>query len=626
MISFKCPHCQKPYRVKDEFAGKKTVCQACRKPLVVPPPAHAATARAADAEALAAAALADEPAAAAVEQTFKHKCQFCDTESEFPVSKAGKNAPCPDCGRIIKLPLPTAGKAKDWRQAHLPAGARAAHDVPQDVMTSAQKTYAGVESLAKAGALQVEKEPTDWARIGKIAGMAGALAVIAGVLGFVFWPKGADATAGTMNQGLELVKAKDSKVPPPAAVAVLEAAGEHAIATGKIDEADQHFLQARGLLDDPKITPEERAAAAVELAVAIAELGGAGEFPSEQKRQEHWLKVQQALRATLGQIPADAREARLQALKLLTRRWAAKQQGARIADVARNLETGEGRAEALAVIGIELLQGPTPDRDRAVKLAEEAQQALGQAAGPRPGAPAAPPAAPPRPGPPPAPAAPANAPPSLVTLWLLLDKHDQASTAAPEPKPNAEPSPAYRIGHAEAAARKGDLNRARFVAFANGSVAEQLRAAAAVAGVAVEANSGEAAAILEKAAQLAEAEKGKSPPGWPLLRLTELAAQAGRPDLAGRFLAVLPDGGLKSWGQLLHLRARLAGGEPADPAAADAVGAKDSLAQALALRAVARQMAQQQAGEAVKQVESWEDDGRRAVGYAGIALAAVPKH
>src|ERR1700752_336097 len=36
-IEFDCPSCRKTYKVRDELAGKKATCSACKKPLVVPP-------------------------------------------------------------------------------------------------------------------------------------------------------------------------------------------------------------------------------------------------------------------------------------------------------------------------------------------------------------------------------------------------------------------------------------------------------------------------------------------------------------------------------------------------------------------------------------------------------------
>lgn len=44
MIQFKCPHCQKAYGIKDEFAGRKATCQGCQKVMVIPAASPAAAA------------------------------------------------------------------------------------------------------------------------------------------------------------------------------------------------------------------------------------------------------------------------------------------------------------------------------------------------------------------------------------------------------------------------------------------------------------------------------------------------------------------------------------------------------------------------------------------------------
>ena len=71
-IDAKCPFCEKPYRLKDDFAGKKVTCanQDCRKLFVVTPSANGAPKPVVkapvkiDAETTAAQALADDPDAA----------------------------------------------------------------------------------------------------------------------------------------------------------------------------------------------------------------------------------------------------------------------------------------------------------------------------------------------------------------------------------------------------------------------------------------------------------------------------------------------------------------------------------------------------------------------------------
>src|SRR5262249_5057401 len=116
-IKFNCPHCDKVLRVKDELAGKRAKYPACGQVLSIPAQASAAV----DAEAWAAAALADQPKAepkpaAAPAGTIDFRCYYCDEDVKMPMDLAGKQAPCPQCRRIIKVPLPVKTEPKDWRK------------------------------------------------------------------------------------------------------------------------------------------------------------------------------------------------------------------------------------------------------------------------------------------------------------------------------------------------------------------------------------------------------------------------------------------------------------------------------------------------------------------------------
>src|SRR4051794_4281027 len=115
-IRFKCPSCQKALSVKDEYAGKRAACPACKKPMQIPAPVKHE-----DAEALAMSAFADAPKPAAivekaVGQPVKMECPWCMEEVEFAADTRGKQVPCPQCTRIVKVPLLKEDKPKDWRQ------------------------------------------------------------------------------------------------------------------------------------------------------------------------------------------------------------------------------------------------------------------------------------------------------------------------------------------------------------------------------------------------------------------------------------------------------------------------------------------------------------------------------
>src|SRR5262245_31844233 len=104
-IRFKCPHCKKPLVVKDHLAGKRAACPVCKKPVPIPVP----TAPPADVETFAAAALTDEPAKAPVEapptQFIDFDCPYCSEPQHVGAELSGKQTPCSDCKRIIKVPV-----------------------------------------------------------------------------------------------------------------------------------------------------------------------------------------------------------------------------------------------------------------------------------------------------------------------------------------------------------------------------------------------------------------------------------------------------------------------------------------------------------------------------------------
>src|SRR5689334_5448364 len=104
-IRIKCPHCHKALGVKDHLAGKKVACPVCKKGLKIPAPVSAA----ADVEDLAAAAFADAPKPAEApkeEKPIAFTCPFCDAEVSVAYELGGKQTPCPECKRIIKVPKP----------------------------------------------------------------------------------------------------------------------------------------------------------------------------------------------------------------------------------------------------------------------------------------------------------------------------------------------------------------------------------------------------------------------------------------------------------------------------------------------------------------------------------------
>ncbi|MCS7161073.1 MAG: hypothetical protein RMJ19_11430, partial [Gemmatales bacterium] len=193
-IRFTCSHCSRQLTVRDELAGKHGRCPYCKGVVVVPATRAVAPLRdpkKPDLESLALAALglaggeakktgetvvAGETVAAPAPTVgpIKMTCSWCDHEFEVEGTLAGKQTPCPECRRIVRVPVPQAQSPRDWRQmAQRPAAA--ALNQPRlegEWGTATARSYVSAEALEEAEVLPVEREPLtpgQWAlRIGLI--------------------------------------------------------------------------------------------------------------------------------------------------------------------------------------------------------------------------------------------------------------------------------------------------------------------------------------------------------------------------------------------------------------------------------------------------------------------------
>src|SRR3989442_287090 len=160
-IRFKCPHCQKALVVKDEVAGKKGACPACKQAVQIPVPVSQA-----EAESLAISMFADSPApqaeaqatpvpeAASANGTIDFDCPMCGDPIKLSAELGGKQAPCPLCKNIIKVPKLKADEKKDWRAMHTRPSAALANQpaAPGGAWGSAtHKGKVSGEALEEAG-------------------------------------------------------------------------------------------------------------------------------------------------------------------------------------------------------------------------------------------------------------------------------------------------------------------------------------------------------------------------------------------------------------------------------------------------------------------------------------------
>jgi hypothetical protein len=621
-ISFNCPHCHKPLKVKDALAGKKGPCPLCHKVLTVPAPSAApatpvpkpaapppasppppAPAPAVDVEAEAAALFADGPARAeAPPQFIDFPCPYCDEPLHLDAALAGKKTPCPSCRRIISVPLPKVEK-KDWRDVdkRLPSGAqRPTEPAPEGAWSSTATSRVSREALDEAGLIPDKRPPrTTGQKVRRGLLVAGGVAAVA-LLAFVGWRWWASrGQERALQQALSFANsdAAAQRVGKAGQAALHTGAGTYYLRTGKPQcgkLAAEQLGKALDLLNKDSAAGD-REIALTELALAFVDLGG-GPQDLEREKRLKWEDALRRVKATLSAIPPG--DVRLEALRGVVGRLIAAGQAASVLPLVNQVYSGEGpadQAEALAVAGLAALG---PDRHLAEHAANQALAFYAVEGQPRPRL---------------------RAP--VVALALALEQQ------VPRPEKSTPEDEAQElVGQAEGLARRGDWGPARErLKAANRYGAEvQLRVLVGLAAAAPVGAKAEDKSDLEAAVALAGKMKGRPEASGPLLRLARLAARAGLPEdqqlsVAAAIAAPAPRG----LAQLAVLRARLASAQQVvgEDAAAKVDG--KGLAHLLAREALARHNVRRDGGWA-KVVQGWEEP-ERSFGSLGVALGMQGK-
>ncbi|QDU23802.1 hypothetical protein [Urbifossiella limnaea] len=660
-IEFNCPHCATPYKLKDELAGKKATCKNpdCRQVITIPAPKATVPPTAApsparpkpparkppapkpeDIEAAALAALADapkeqQPADAPIPMT----CAFCDHKWSESRDKAGKNVLCPnpECRERNKVPVPKDEKPKDWRAEDTgPSLRKELFEKPTDVVSSGGGGYVTRKSMEEAGALDHELEPVPLKRrlFYALLVLTPAVALVYGVVWLVGRTKDGREDRLVNDAITQFEKEGQAALPPgegPLCGALLyTVAGQYALTEteGKepekaLKDALAHFTKARGELgqagqkdDAKKGGGAVRYAVGGELALAQLGLGGTDEeviagtryrwvpqAASNRKLRvnEKTTDVHTELQKTLQLVlPADF-DSRLALARRLTRELVKKGQ----VDVARDLPTvlfsTPEQAEAKAVVALEVWRADKASPFPA-QAADELKAALAK-------------------GQPPAPF-----PASAVVLWKAVgtEKAPTLGVDGKLPAPTATLTDNARAVVVGLALLDGRGEDAAEAARRTGPLHARMRAA-----IQIGEWTGDPGAALDAVMSQVVVPAGKKPPDPApppalLLRLSQLAAAAGKADAAKQLADAIPDEGLKAWAKADALRLAAAPSSPLDESAFEAPvdAAKQRAGHAWGRFWVARHNARLSGDRSKeeKAVKGWPGGAVGPLGLAGIAL------
>jgi hypothetical protein len=330
----------------------------------------------------------------------------------------------------------------------------------------------------------------------------------------------------------------------PLFTAVLStAAGEHALrhnSKEKLKEAMEQFAKARESLRTN--TTPTRNAVCTELAVSSLVLGGAEEQAREQIRirwmpdinlktrpNERVFTVYEELQKTLALVAGADPEFRNHCARRLTRELTKRGQATLAAElIPVGLFSQTEQAEANAIVALEIYRSDKGS-EWPRKLADELKGRAAALSRPRPAV-------------------------SAQTLFLILNTEKAPLVVSP-PTPGAV-SDAARYAYTGLRLLEGKTDEALAIARRNGLPDSQLRALVLYADWASDPGPALDAALPIISANKTKKDVPISP--YSVLRLAQIAAAAGKDDLAKQFADQLSDESLKAWAKGDAVRFRLA--------------------------------------------------------------------
>jgi hypothetical protein len=561
-------------------------------------------------EALAAAALGEQPAAKALApaaaKPIDFHCSYCDEEIHVTVEEAGKQMPCPHCTRIVKVPLPAKTEPKDWRKVDPRAGALLRRDGDQppegEWGTATASRPVSQQSLVDAEVIPVATERVPLAQRLQVY-----LLVCAGVVAFaVIFVALFRVWSRSNQQGILAVVLRyapdkgESPLDSLAAAQLYRAKAEYYLRQGLALKARESLAKALARLAGADAASPGRDLLLISIGRTMVELGGDPADVTQGKRMA-WQEIANDLRRTVEAI--NAPEARVIAVRELGQDLAVRGQAPLAETVAQTVKINfpRDRGEMRALVGLALLGAG--DRDKAAGLEADLLKPFGprlkdaKLAGPLPG-------------------------PNLLALIVALGHGDQAQRLARatfEESVQKEQYPEIRFGYSQGLAHHGDWEQARQTAAAPGPAALRLEALAALAGIAMAAGQRAEAKknsqfARDIAVELLPTDAGKTLSPWLLWRLVRAAAWTGLPenDLQP-IMDAISNTELRDAARLEIVRAQPIGQGDKE---LEEAARRPEPPQVLEL--LARRYAH--SGGASKTIDKWEPPTLRPFGYAGLLL------
>jgi predicted negative regulator of RcsB-dependent stress response len=604
-IEFNCPHCKTHYRLKDEFGGKTATCKNpdCRKIIPIPKSGGRFLASApADLDAIAAAAFADEAAKAdkPAEQMIPVTCTGCDYAWTVEASKEGKNVRCPECGKVVRVPVRKKEEKADWRTGG-GGPSLAKRETGLDREGAFGTAHMGGISEGTAREIvksrEDEEEPEERRRKFIKRGLISllVLAVIGAAAYFGFKTRKEMKTEANMAEAVKEQNDQGVKdahgVKDPRFEAIMvrasaeykcrtaSSAEEAAEALNEVKRSRNTLKQAHGA----KGPSADASGLLAEAALTMPQLLGSTAEVDKGIRHKS-SDVAREMRQTLELITDPDLVA--ETVRAATRECARKGHPTLLETVANQRADKE---ELDSQIALELLR-LDPNKYRG-----DAEALLGKLG--------------------------TTDTPGAQALRTALGK----PLPAKKKDENPAPSPAAT---AEAEAIKGNTAAAAKAARSVSGAAEKAKALATVGQTMLQSSSGEAGPVLVDASKTLKGAQGVVSP-WVSIRVCRLLGRAGQFEEAESLAASLPDDQTKAWARLEALRGRLeaAKDKKADDAWLDPIGDPTKLAAAAKAReAIARHNAAAGfGGDYQGVVKRWPAGTVRPFGMAGIVLGQLDR-